>query len=71
MPLLMWRGKDFDCLESFCNPSGRWIQPLDLILWVALSPSFVSNHVEPAALSCGKSGSANDGNRTTECRRVE
>lgn len=37
MPLLMWRGKDFDCLESFRNPSGRWIQPLDLIFGVTLS----------------------------------
>ena len=48
MLLLMWRGKYFDCLESFCNPSGRWSEPLDLIFWVILSRSCVSNHVEPA-----------------------
>ena len=71
MPLLVRRGKDFGCVESFCNPSGRWIQPLDLIFGVTLSRSSVSNHVAPAAFTCGKSGSANNSNRMTECRRVK
>jgi len=71
VPLLMRRGEFFDCLESLCNPSGRWIQPLDLIFCVTLPRSSVSNHVGPAAFACGKSGSANDCNQMTECRRVK